>query len=66
MITEHQIGEPLPALRRRAISESGKVSYEESYLASFQQWEPPREATPPFREMAKPIVCAVNGVGCGA
>ncbi|MEE2665571.1 MAG: enoyl-CoA hydratase-related protein [Myxococcota bacterium] len=49
-----------------AISESGKVSYAEPYLGSYPQWEPPREATPPFREMAKPIVCAVNGVCCGA
>ena len=48
------------------ISESGKVGYAEPYLASYPQWEPPREATPPFREMAKPIVCAVNGVCCGA
>jgi enoyl-CoA hydratase/carnithine racemase len=48
------------------ISESGKVSYAEPYLASYPQWEPPREATPPFREMAKPIVCAVNGACCGA
>ena len=49
-----------------AISPSGKVSYGEPYLASYKQWEPPREATPPFREMAKPIICAVNGVCCGA
>lgn len=28
------------------------------------QWERPREATPPFRQMDKPIVCAVNGL-CG-
>jgi enoyl-CoA hydratase/carnithine racemase len=48
------------------ISESGKVGYAEPYLASYPQWEPPREATPPFREMAKPIVCAVNGICCGA
>jgi len=48
------------------ISEDGKVGYGESYLASYRQWEPPREATPPFREMAKPIVCAVNGICCGA
>jgi len=48
------------------ISDSGKVGYGEPYLASYRQWEPPREAGPPFREMAKPIVCAVNGVCCGA
>ena len=48
------------------ISESGKVGYAEPYLGSYPQWEPPREATPPFREMAKPIVCAVNGICCGA
>jgi enoyl-CoA hydratase/carnithine racemase len=48
------------------ISDSGKVEYGEPYLASFHQWEPPREAAPPFRDMAKPIVCAVNGICCGA
>jgi enoyl-CoA hydratase/carnithine racemase len=48
------------------ISQDGKVSYDEPYLASYPQWEPPREATPPFREMAKPIVCAINGACCGA
>lgn len=49
-----------------SISESGKISYAEPYLSSYPQWEPPREASPPFREMAKPIVCAINGICAGA
>jgi enoyl-CoA hydratase/carnithine racemase len=49
-----------------SISDDGKVNYGEPYLASYPQWEPPREATPPFREMAKPIVCAINGICAGA
>ena len=44
----------------------GEVDYDEPYLASYKQWEPPAEATPPFRSMAKPIICAVNGLCCGA
>jgi enoyl-CoA hydratase/carnithine racemase len=38
----------------------------EGYLSSFRQWDAPQEATAPFREMAKPIICAVNGICCGA
>jgi enoyl-CoA hydratase/carnithine racemase len=38
----------------------------EPVLGSFRQWDAPQEATPPFREMAKPIICAVNGICCGA
>ncbi len=50
-----------------SITPSGKVSYgEETYLETYAQWEPPREASPPFRTMAKPMICAVNGVCAGA
>jgi enoyl-CoA hydratase/carnithine racemase len=42
------------------------VDHGEPYLASYPQWEPPAEATPPFRTMAKPTICAVNGICCGA
>jgi enoyl-CoA hydratase/carnithine racemase len=49
-----------------SISGDGKISYAEPYLSTYPQWEPPREASPPFREMAKPIVCAVNGLCGGA
>lgn len=36
------------------------------YLGTFWQWEAPQEATPPYRQMAKPIICAVNGICAGA
>lgn len=38
----------------------------EGVLSSFRQWEAPQEATPPWLRMSKPIVCAVNGICCGA
>lgn len=38
----------------------------EPMLANRRQWEVPQEATPPYLEMTKPIICAVNGVACGA
>jgi enoyl-CoA hydratase/carnithine racemase len=38
----------------------------ESLLASYWQWEASAEATPPYLEMAKPIICAVNGMAAGA
>ncbi len=38
----------------------------EPMLSSRRQWEVPQEATPPYLEMTKPIICAVNGVACGA
>lgn len=38
----------------------------EPMLANRRQWEVPQEATPPYMEMTKPIICAVNGVACGA
>jgi enoyl-CoA hydratase/carnithine racemase len=48
------------------IPEDGRVVYEEPYLSTYQQWEAPQEATPPFRSMTKPILAAVNGLCCGA
>jgi enoyl-CoA hydratase/carnithine racemase len=48
------------------IPEDGKVPHEGTYLSHFREWDPPQEATPPFRTMAKPIVVAVNGICCGA
>jgi enoyl-CoA hydratase/carnithine racemase len=49
------------------IADPTRVTYPgESYLGSYAQWEPPVEGTPPFRQMAKPIICAVNGVCAGA
>jgi enoyl-CoA hydratase/carnithine racemase len=35
-------------------------------LSSARQWDAPQEATPPWLAMTKPIVCAVNGLCCGA
>ena len=35
-------------------------------LSSWRQWDVPQEATPPWLRMTKPIICAVNGVCCGA
>ncbi len=49
------------------ISDDFRVIYEgESYLATLPQWEAPQEGTPPFRNMTKPIIVAVNGLCCGA
>jgi enoyl-CoA hydratase/carnithine racemase len=38
----------------------------EAMLSSYRQWDIPQEATPPYMTMTKPIICAVNGVACGA
>jgi len=38
----------------------------EPRLGSIRQWDAPQEATPPWLQMTKPIVCAVNGVAAGA
>src|SRR3974390_1505685 len=48
------------------IPEDGRVIYEEPYLSTYEQWEAPQEATPPFRTMTKPILTVVNGLCCGA
>src|SRR5262249_33034296 len=50
----------------KAIPADGKVIYERPYLSTYEQWESPQEATPPFRGMAKPVLTAVNGLCCGA
>lgn len=38
----------------------------ETILSSYRQWEVAQEATPPYMTMTKPIICAVNGLACGA
>jgi len=38
----------------------------EPLLARYWQWNAPQEASPPYRDMAKPIICAVNGIAAGA
>ena len=48
------------------IPDDGRVIYDQPYLSTFAQWEAPQEGTPPFREITKPILVAVNGLCCGA
>jgi len=38
----------------------------EPLLGSIRQWDAPQEATAPYLQMAKPIICAVNGMCAGA
>jgi enoyl-CoA hydratase/carnithine racemase len=38
----------------------------EPILSSMRQWDAPQEATPPYLQMTKPIICAVNGMAAGA
>jgi enoyl-CoA hydratase/carnithine racemase len=38
----------------------------EAMLGSIRQWDAPQEATLPYLEMAKPLICAVNGICAGA
>jgi enoyl-CoA hydratase/carnithine racemase len=35
-------------------------------LSSMRQWDAPQEATLPYLDMAKPVICAVNGICAGA
>ncbi len=35
-------------------------------LGSYRQWDAPQEATPPYLQMTKPVICAVNGIATGA
>lgn len=35
-------------------------------LSAFWHWEAPQELTPPYLQMTKPIICAVNGICAGA
>ena len=44
------------------IPEDGKVINERPYLSTYDQWEAPQEGTPPFRQMAKPVLVAINGI----
>ena len=38
----------------------------EPILSSYRQWDTPQEATPPYLQMTKPVICAVNGIATGA
>jgi enoyl-CoA hydratase/carnithine racemase len=39
---------------------------DERVLASYFDWDAPQEATPPYLQMTKPMICAVNGIAAGA
>jgi enoyl-CoA hydratase/carnithine racemase len=45
---------------------SGIDAQGEPLLNSVRQWDAPQEATLPYLEMAKPLICAVNGICAGA
>ncbi len=45
---------------------TGIDMWHEGMLTSLRQWDVPQEATPPYLNMTKPIICAVNGAACGA
>lgn len=47
-------------------TEAGIDTQGEPVLSSLRQWDAPQEATPPWLQMTKPIICAVNGIACGA
>lgn len=38
----------------------------EPALSSYRQWDAPQEATPPYLQMTKPMICAINGIAAGA
>lgn len=44
----------------------GQDTRGEPLLGSFWQWDAPQEATPPYLQMTKPMICAVNGLAAGA
>lgn len=44
----------------------GMDSHGKPLLSEYWMWDAPQEASPPYLEMAKPIVCAVNGIAAGA
>ena len=45
---------------------SGVDLWGEAFLSKLRHWDVPQEATPPYLAMTKPIICAVNGIACGA
>jgi enoyl-CoA hydratase/carnithine racemase len=45
---------------------SGIDVQDEEMLGSMRQWDAPQEATLPYLEMTKPLICAVNGICAGA
>ena len=55
-----------PAPTSTRVRDDGKIPFDGRYLSRFHEWDAPQEATPPFRQMAKPIIVGVNGICCGA
>ena len=53
-------------LTRKGSHITGIDMWGEPMLSSMRQWDVPQEATPPYLAMTKPIICAVNGIACGA
>lgn len=49
-----------------ATAAKGIDRHGEPLLGSMRQWDAPQEATAPYLQMAKPIICAVNGMCAGA
>jgi enoyl-CoA hydratase/carnithine racemase len=47
-------------------TQNGIVNRGDPLLKDMRQWETPQEASPPYLDMAKPIICAVNGMCAGA
>lgn len=45
---------------------TGIDTWGDPLLADYRQWDIPQEATPPYMTMTKPIICAINGIACGA
>lgn len=48
------------------VNAAGIDNQGEPILSNMRQWDAPQEATPPWLQMTKPIICAVNGIACGA
>jgi enoyl-CoA hydratase/carnithine racemase len=44
----------------------GQDTRGEPLLGSLWQWDAPQEATPPYLQMTKPMICAINGLAAGA
>ena len=47
--------------RTQGIAPAGELP-----LQSYSDWDAPQEATPPYLQMTKPVICAVNGITAGA
>jgi enoyl-CoA hydratase/carnithine racemase len=56
----------MPDPDKPSTSKPGMDARGEPLLGSMWQWDAPQEATGPYLQMAKPIICAVNGMAAGA